>query len=264
MDSHNLNIYFGVLIITCLAIICGVIENLYKIRPSKGTYNLIAWYELLNFNLSLSLGLIAIFWEKEHSNPRILIVIFFLMLFGMILKITKSEHQPERISLKDKDFRWGVIFPNAFAFSSISIMIFRDFPDLIPNLIPIFRDFSEKSRQFIVFPISFAIGSVLSFLFGYGAELFLRDNLSGRAIDTIAKSELINQLLKKSKNSSLTADEEKQIWNALMEYCAKTTVEYRAINYIDAVYCIVKNEELKKSSLQTIEERFSKCKECTK
>lgn len=256
----KLSIYVGLVIVAFSTLIGSILENIRKFeldgKPVDGhADNIKILYESLNLNLCLSLGLIGLYWEKDTSNPKVLILLFVPLLLGILAKAS-CNHQPERISLKDNDFRWGVIFPNACAFFSMAIIVG-------PNVL--------KVNIVWIFIPSLIIGFLLSILLSNGANHFFKPRLSYKEQSRIKSLDSIDSLLKQLKKLKKHPDfdakikAEMYIWSAIMDYSMQANSEYRAIHYIKAVYSSMepKNEEWYKKSLQIIDARFSKCKTCT-
>lgn len=110
----------GVFIIASFAIFGKMLEDRIRIR-SSGTVR--EMYTYFNFHLSLSLGMLGLFWASKVRAQTILILIF-IIIAGIVSKAVFSGNSPERLSPLDWDAFWGLCVPNSFGIASVVFYFF--------------------------------------------------------------------------------------------------------------------------------------------
>lgn len=116
----------GIMIIVVLAFCCKLVEDSKKISfTKKNGYTkkaIKAFYECFNIHISLSLGVIGLFWNFETGTKNLFYFIILLFL-GIILKGVFSTHNPDRLVFKDRDALLGLYLPNACSFASVFLYL---------------------------------------------------------------------------------------------------------------------------------------------
>ncbi len=125
------------LLVVALGVMASVIEHIRSFNSvfdsdSGGTTR--ALYGCFNVHLPLSIGASALVWKSVLSsgsnvgsssvNMSVIIVTFFLILFGSVMKGLVSDAEPEGLGFSDKVATRGMYIPNAVAVSAVVFAFF--------------------------------------------------------------------------------------------------------------------------------------------
>ena len=196
-----------------MTIIGNIIESarkfsLHKSATLENPNNIKIFYECLNIHLSLSLGSIGLYWEQTSTSPKLIIFALIYFLIGIAFKASLSEHQPERISIRDSDSLCGFIIPNACAVSLMATLT-------LINIRVIGKD--EIMTFIAILIIGMILGVCISLLFSSLLSCLIKNRLPVKEQIRIDSLDSIDKLLGQTKKRYLTNGELNKLKSEIMK-----------------------------------------------
>lgn len=97
------------------------------ITPHYMVQHLAALYGVFNLHLSLSVGSLGVIWGNlslERAGPAFFIVTIFIIVLAIMGSVSRgmiAKGVSRRMKWSDWDWRFGVVFPNAFGFVALAL-----------------------------------------------------------------------------------------------------------------------------------------------